>query len=500
MIKSQNPDIKIIWGGNYLTRFKDVLSQDDELNRKLFDYVDAIVTQEGEVPLKKALQRIQKRETFENINQVIYRNEEGRIKYNFDDTRLPSLDMDRLPRPDFNGIFTDLEDKVNVFWTPSPVISLYTQRGCPFAGGCDFCTIMNANNKPNSKVARSPEKVAGDLEFYQTRYGSRVFSFGNETLSRDFMVGLSKELEKRGLEAVIDGYTRTDQLVRGGQINREDLARMRKYFKFLQIGVESTDEETLKSMRKGRKSATDAELFEAMFRNGMYPHAFILTGFPPQKVDYQDKGRHDYVNYYVRSFLSSLRWLRDNARSVATYKATQFVLPRDDRKMVHGIGKSQIGGKYDHELSLKSGARDLEFNLPYEKINSSRELDGRATELFDMVFTPFRTYTHNTIYHQRMFNWEEGIRWSLANPAEADEVSNLNMLHLERTLGRLWNEAVGKEYVSALRELSKSGGMSKKKRDKLQKLVQGIRTQNIIAREFPEGIPSLNDLLRISSF
>ena len=498
MIKSQNPNIKVILGGNYLTRFRDVLSKDDELNKRLFDYVDAVITHEGEVPFRDILQKLQRGQSFENINQVIYRDENGRIISNFDPTSLPALDMNKLPRPDFDGIFTDLENRTNVFWTPSPVISLYTQRGCSFAGGCDFCTIMSANNKPNSKIARSPQKVAEDISFYQQKYGAKVFSFGNETLSREFMLGLSEELKKRGLEATIDGYTRTDQLIKQGEVDREGLSRIGKYFRFLQIGVESADEETLKSMRKGRKSATDAELFEAMFQNGIYPHAFIMTGFPPSKIFYQGKEREDYINYYTHSFISSLRWLRENARNIATYKATQLVIPRDDRKMVHGNGESKIAENYSHEIQLKNGARDLEFNLPYEKINGSGEFDARTTELFDMIRTPFRTYTHNAVYHQRMFNWEEGIRWSLENPFEADEVSKSNLPHIRRTLLRLWNEAVGKEYVVALRELSKKGGINSKKREQLQKLVDDIRAKNIIAARFPEGILSFDDLLRIN--
>src|SRR3989338_2813894 len=41
MIKQENPGIKVVWGGNYLTRFNNILSQDDALNRQLFTYVDA---------------------------------------------------------------------------------------------------------------------------------------------------------------------------------------------------------------------------------------------------------------------------------------------------------------------------------------------------------------------------------------------------------------------------------------------------------------------------
>ena len=63
LIKERNPNQKVILGGNYITRVGRTLAKDDELNRRLLDFVDVIVTKEGEVPLKQILERIQAERT-----------------------------------------------------------------------------------------------------------------------------------------------------------------------------------------------------------------------------------------------------------------------------------------------------------------------------------------------------------------------------------------------------------------------------------------------------
>lgn len=497
MIKEQNPDIKIVLGGNYLTRFRDVLSRDDELNRKLFDYVDAIIVNEGEVPFRNVLEAIGKNSDFDTINQVIYKGKDGKVTINFNQRELPSMDMDQLPRPNFDGIFTDLENKENVFWTPTPVINLYTQRGCAYAGGCDFCTIMSANNVQNSRVSRSPEKVAEDMKFYQERYGGKAFSFGNETLSRDFMLELTKELDNLGLEAVIDGYTRTDQFLRDGELDREMIEGISKYFRFLQIGVESTDEETLDSMRKGRKPVIDSDLVEALFHNNIFPHAFLITGFPPDKKEYDGKDGDDYVNFYMKSAMSTLKWVIDNQRNLGTFKATTLRVPRDDHKMILGTDSTfEMSPRYNHELRLKVH-KDLEFNIPYDKVHGSAELDRRVTELFDMIETPYRTFTHNTIYQQRLFNWEEGINWSIEHPETADTVSSKE--REKRVVQRIWTAAVGEDYINAPSRLKriegKGGPDAERKRQRLQSIINDTKKGNLMYKNFPDGVTSIQELI-----
>ncbi|MEK6967133.1 MAG: radical SAM protein, partial [Nanoarchaeota archaeon] len=391
-----------------------------------------------------------------------------------------------------------------VFWTPSPVISMYTQRGCPYVTDrCEFCAIPTGNNAPGSGLQRSAEKVAEDMEYFQKKHNTKYFSFGNETLTRKFMLALTEELDKRGLEAVIDGYTRTNQFT-NGQLDTDMVKKISKYFRFLQIGFESANEETLDSMKKGRKPFMDSELAKALFENNVYAHAFLMTGFPPKKEKYEGKGRDEYVNFHVRSGIETLKWLLDNQYSVGTYKNTKLVLPRDSKMVEWKDGKAILLEKHSHEIVLRQH-RDLEYNIPYGKINGSKKLDDAMTALFDLVQTPYRAFTHNAIYHQRQFMWDEGIRWSLENPDVARELFPISEERAKKVLKKLWNAAVGQDYISAVEELKriegKGGINAERKREHLQKTIDETREKNTMAKRFPkpDGLQSIEDLVELAA-
>ena len=486
MIKEKSPKINVVLGGNYVTRLKKTFAKDDEQNRALFDCVDAIVTYEGEWPLRQVLERIAESKdgnvNLSGINQVIYRKD-NQIVANLDRASMPRADMDALPKPDFDGIFTNLNGDKSVYWTPTPVISLYTERGCKWANVCDFCSIPWGNNTATGTGARSATLVAQDMKFYQDRYGSTAFSFGNETLSRQFMSDLTDELDKLGVTANIDGYTRTDQFrQKDGTIDGDLIQKVGKYFRFLQLGIESGDEEALGSMRKSRTAARDSELVKALFENGTYPHAFFIVGFPPDK-SYAGKTRDDFMNFYLRSTLATLQWLERNKECVGTFKATPLYVPRDDGKMVlEDNGSFRVHPNYEHEITLGQ-ARDLEPNVPYQKINGSTKLDRLLVQLFDEFEGPYRDYTHHTIYHQRLFNWHEGVQWSQGGE--------------EILLRQIWNEAVGKEYRSAIQELHKKGGVSQNKKERLQAIIKDAKSRNKLLQLFPDGLNSIDQLVEL---
>jgi len=127
--------------------------------------------------------------------------------------------------------------------------------------------------------------------------------------------------------------------------------------------------------------------------------------------------------------------------------------------------------------------RSLEPNVPYQKISGSTKLDRLLVRLFDEFEGPYRNYAHHTIYHQRLFNWREGVQWSQRGE--------------EKLLRQIWNEAVGKEYMSAIQELHKKGGISQDKRERLQAMIQDAKSKNKLLRLFPEGLTSIDQLVEL---
>ena len=500
MIKELLPEVSVIFGGNYLTRFKDVLATDDKINQGLMKSIDAYIIGEGEVPFTQLVTEYtnakkEKRTPNLDINQVI-RMEEGHIKIRWDAKSLPRADMNELPRPDFDEIFTDFEGK-RVFWTPEDIVSLYTEKGCPFATKCDFCTIPYGNNIKTGTGARSAEIVAKDIEYFKRKNGIRIFSFGNETLSGRFMEELSDRLNVLNLSVTLDGYTRTDQFeTPERKLDEGRIKKIGRYFRFLQIGFESNDQETLESMKKRRSPLNDAELAQKLFRSGIYPHAFLMIGYPPEKEGYQGKERDAYINYYVTSAIKTLKWLMDNKWVIGTYKATHLMIPRDDDKMVRKEEVMHVvASGYDHEIVLGTPRR-FEFNVPYEKTNGSRRLDKAIKDVFESIRTPYQKLTHYTIYHQRLIPgmWRRITDWS---KEEIEGKKECERKQEQKALRKLWTAAVGEEYVNAQQELSKKGGVSKQKKARLNAEIRRTQEKNIIARNFPENIPSIEALMNM---
>ncbi len=496
MLKDRCPSTEIILGGNLLTRLRRVLARDDEPNRRLLHAIRAIVVKEGEVPLRQIIERLSVGADMNEINQTIYKDKDGHIRTKFDEHRLVVMNMDRLPRPDFRGIFTSFEGEPT-YWVPEPVIPLYTQRGCPCAKGCHFCTITYGNNDPSSNLRRSASLVADDIEFYQKIHNCRVFTFGNEDLTRDYMIKLVDTLKAKGIEAILDGYARTGAFLIGGRPDIEMIRRVSSHFRFIQIGIESTDQATLASMKKGRLSLAnrDSELVRALFESGCYPHIFLLIGFPPEKEGFAGKEKDAYLVYYLRSLISTIKWVLENKRNIATLKATTIRIPIDDDKMVlFADGVPVLSQLYEHEIRLRP-SKSLDTNFQYEKIHGSSKLDGLCVELFELprLNPQWSEYTHNTIYFQRLFNLPEGISAPLHHPSEDSPEKE------RRIIGNIWRILVGRDYYDAKHELAKKRVVSRLKRQMLNKLIEETQHTNLVARRFPDGMHSIGDLLALEN-
>lgn len=128
LIRKNNPDLKIVWGGWHPTKVPEsTLSE---------DFVDYIVTGEGEKTFKTLLSFIERDACPKDVPGVGYK-EQGRLC-------LPKpsqlLDISLLPPLPFHMI-KDIEPYIIYNWIPGGgrCIPLETSRGCPYF--CSFCDV-----------------------------------------------------------------------------------------------------------------------------------------------------------------------------------------------------------------------------------------------------------------------------------------------------------------------------------------------------------------------
>ncbi|HEV7368190.1 B12-binding domain-containing radical SAM protein, partial [Arenibaculum sp.] len=213
---------KIVVGGPDVSTFKEEYLKNN-------DYIDYGFLKEAETTMLDFL-RGQKK--VEEIDGVVYRDEEGNIKVN--EARYDiSLSVFR---PDFDDY--DL-DKFLL-----PTLPLSTSRGCAFAK-CTFCNHYKTYSGYYSNDAKT---TVDNIEYLVKRYNTRFFHFVDDMLEVHEGKAIAEELIKRDLDVNILTYARFEpQFLEPGIIELWHKAGIR----VVEWGLESASQKVLKKMIKG---------------------------------------------------------------------------------------------------------------------------------------------------------------------------------------------------------------------------------------------------------
>jgi len=147
VIKEVRNDSFVVLGGLAASFFKNEIMEQ-------FDFIDAIISGEGEIPLLNLVENIQKKRSLYNVPNLIFREGDKIIKnreiYYADDEQLSSLNFSRIDLlNNYNhynklSFFTKYPDSlINKLFKlarlyVSPPIYVSSGRGCPY--NCSFCS------------------------------------------------------------------------------------------------------------------------------------------------------------------------------------------------------------------------------------------------------------------------------------------------------------------------------------------------------------------------
>ncbi len=287
MIKERfGEKVKVVLGGNIITRNYDVLSRDDELNRRLFDYFDFLIHHEGESAFVELTKALSEGIGISRIPKIIYR-ENGQVKENLE---FVVEEVNSLPAPDFEGFI-----KQGNHWTPKPVIPYLIGRGCDW-GACSFCDIpagydgsrrrmeietgkkFNVSGKGDGKRRnQNLDKVILDLGELSKRYGTEYFSFSDEELAGDLLRTFVDKVLESGVKIEWECFGRIEDLY----LDKNFCERLRKAgCRFIQFGLESASQTVLDVNKKGYQFQITRDVLRNTYAAGIMNHAFILTGLP----------------------------------------------------------------------------------------------------------------------------------------------------------------------------------------------------------------------------
>ena len=153
-----------------------------------------------------------------------------------------------------------------------------SSRGCPF--NCNFCSFSrNPWGYKRQWSARSPESVAEELariEAPVVAFADDLFTFDMDRVDRICDLILARGIRKK---YIINARLEI-------ALRPEVLCKMEKAgFFMLMLGIESTQDKTLRSMRKGFDTTRIRECFKVLSQSSMILNGYFILGNIGESVE-----------------------------------------------------------------------------------------------------------------------------------------------------------------------------------------------------------------------
>lgn len=259
----------VVWGGALMAHLADELNKAKDLQKRRI--VDHIVVRGG----AQALETLEQTPTTNNF--VLDHGEIDRAHYR--------EQIETMPRPDFSGI------ELQSYLSARPVLPLLASVGCYYQG-CTFCDHFHSMN------GYRPRPIAALLD--------DIKSLHHDQNCRDFYL-VDDCTPPKTMEQLADGLLtwraeggpkvhwitecRAEQsLLRPGLLNK--LAD--SGCQMLLLGLESADDDVLKSMNKGVTQAQLSAVIQAIHQSGIKVWTFYMIGFPTETSD-AAQTTHDFL-------------------------------------------------------------------------------------------------------------------------------------------------------------------------------------------------------------
>jgi len=275
-IKAALPDTTIVYGGVFPTyHWRDVLAAEPQ--------IDVIVRGEGEETIRQLVRSIESSTDLADVQGIAFRNEG--VPY-----ATPAAPVIR--DLDAYRIGWELVDlKKYSYWGGKQAVVMQFSRGCPHL--CNYCGQRGFWTRYRH---RDPTKLAGEIAWLHREHGVELINFADENPSaartawKEFLEALIAE----NVELTLVGSTRAGDIVRDADILH--LYKKAGFERFL-LGMENTDEATLKLIRKGSTTNVDREAVRLLRRHGILSMATWVSGFDEETdADYW-RGLRQILSY-----------------------------------------------------------------------------------------------------------------------------------------------------------------------------------------------------------
>ncbi len=333
LLKLENPDLYVCWGGPWVTSFAEMLMARLETCPELGELVDALVVREGEEPLlqiAKALAegrrpegvsqrnarlqiaplderkpqgktklRERSRPREDGIQNMHWRKDDGTYERSLDTSWV--ADLDELPTPDYDDFDLQL---YTTFREGRGSLVLQGSRSCYYMK-CAFCNAIT-NFAPWSYRERSTEHIRRDIDTFLERYpGVVLFDFADAVFPAKRLVDIADFFIEKG-----DPRLSWEVDVRfEANLNKDVLRKMRDSRGTLRLGLETANERLLQLVRKGNKMNVVHRFLQDSRELGYKPFLMTIIGLPTEERHEAEElyeflcDYHDTITYQIADFI-----------------------------------------------------------------------------------------------------------------------------------------------------------------------------------------------------
>ena len=256
--REEIPELTIVYGGVFPTyHYRDILNNEHQIN--------VIVRGEGEATVPKLISAIKHNQDLADVDGIAFRRNEEIIE------TLPAIAIANLDDYRVGWELVDL--KRYSYYGGKQAVVMQFSRGCPHL--CNYCGQRGFWARWRH---RDPQKFAQEIAWLHRTHGVELINLADEnpTVNKAIWHELCEAIIAEDIDITIIGSTRADDIVRDADILH--LYRQAGVERFL-MGMENTDEATLKKIKKGGATQKDREAIRLLRQHGILSLATWVTDF-----------------------------------------------------------------------------------------------------------------------------------------------------------------------------------------------------------------------------
>jgi anaerobic magnesium-protoporphyrin IX monomethyl ester cyclase len=275
-IRAAMPLVWIIYGGVFPTyHWRDVLAQEPQ--------IDVVVRGEGEETTPRLIGALRQGAPLSAVRGIAYR-EDGVPIATPQAPLVADLDACRVG-------WELIDHRRYSYWGGKRAVVVQFSRGCPHL--CNYCGQRGFWTRWRH---RDPHKFAAEIARLHRVHGVEVINFADEnpTVSRKAWRAFLEALIAENVTLTLVGSTRADDIVRDADILH--LYKKAGFERFL-MGMENSDEDRLRLIRKGGATATDREAIRLLRKHDILSMATWVVGFEDETDRDLVRGLRQLISY-----------------------------------------------------------------------------------------------------------------------------------------------------------------------------------------------------------